>query len=380
MSDKTSPIPLIDLGAQRRAIAADIDAAVARVIAHGAFILGPEVAALERALAGRSGAAHAVTCANGTDAITLILMAWGIGPGDAAICPAFTFTATPEAPALLGATPVLADIDPSTFNLDPAGIAPAAAHARSLGLSPKVVIAADLFGLPADYAAIEAAAAREGLLVLADAAQSFGAHAHGRRVGTFGAATAVSFFPSKPLGCYGDGGAVLTSDSETATTIESLRAHGKGADKYENVRIGMNSRLDTIQAAILIEKLSIFDDEIAKRQTVAARYGEGLRGVVLVPEVPADHRSVWAQYSIRVPGGRRDGLMAALKSQGIASAVYYPTPLHKQTAYRDFPVAPGGVPISEAVSADVLSLPMHPYLDTATQDRVIDAVRRFLGA
>ena len=377
---RLAPIPFIDLAAQRRRLGARIDEALARVTAHCQFILGPEVGALEAELAAFCGARHAVSCASGTDALLLALMAKGIGPGDAVICPAFTFCATAEAPALLGATPVLADVEAATFNLDLDSFERAIATARRLGLRPGAVIPVDLFGLPADHDSIAEVAEEHGLFVLDDAAQAFGATYKGRRLGTLAHATATSFFPAKPLGCYGDGGAVFTDDDGLAETIRSLRVHGQGADKYDNARIGITGRLDTIQAAVLIEKLKIFPEEIEARQRIAQRYAEGLGEVVIVPRVPDVSTSVWAQYTIRLAPGARERFSAALEREGIPTAVYYAKPLHRQTAYRHYPLADGGLPVSERLAEEVVSLPMHPYLDAPTQDRIIAAVRRALGA
>ena len=289
------PMPFIDVAAQRRRLGSAIDAAVAKVLNHCQFILGPEVRAFEAELAAFCGARHVVTCASGTDALVLALRAMGVGAGDALFCPSFTFCATAEVAVLVGATPVFVDVDAATFNIDAKGIAGAAAVAREAGLRPKAIIPVDLFGLPADHGAVRAAASAENLLVLDDAAQAFGATYNNRRLGTFGQATATSFFPAKPLGCYGDGGAVTTDDDGFADTLRSLRVHGQGTDKYDNVRIGLASRLDTIQAAILIEKLKIFPDEIDSRNRIADRYSEGLRDVVGVPRIPAGYTSVWAQ-------------------------------------------------------------------------------------
>ncbi len=372
------PIPFIDVAAQRRRLGAAIDEAVARVLAHCQFILGPEVRAFEAALAQFCGARHAVTCASGTDALMLALMAKGIGPGDAVFCPSFTFCATAEVAALVGATPVFVDVDETTFNIDAKGLAAALDTAKRLGLRPKAVIPVDLFGLPADHDALAAVAQQAGLFVLDDAAQAFGASYQGRALGSIGHACATSFFPAKPLGCYGDGGAVLTDDDALAEAMISLRVHGQGGDKYDNVRIGLTSRLDTIQAAILIEKLKIFPDEIAARERAAHHYAQGLGDVVTVPQVPAGLTSVWAQYTIRVSGGRRDRVAAALKSEGVPTAIYYPIPLHRQQAYKHYPAGEGGMAVSERLAGEVLSLPMHAYLDAATQDRIVDALRRAL--
>ena len=371
-------IPLIDVAAQRRRLGRAIDDAVARVANHCQFIQGPEVAAFEAELAEFCGAGHAIGCASGTDALMLVLMARNIGPGDAVICPAFTFCATAEVVVLLGATPVFADVDEATFNLDAASLKRAVATARRHKLMPKAVIPVDLFGLSADYDAISEVARAEGLYVLDDAAQAFGASLHGRKVGTLAPATATSFFPSKPLGCYGDGGAVLTDDAALAETLRSLRVHGQGSDKYDSVRVGLTSRLDTIQAAVLIEKLKIFAEEIETRERIARRYSEAFSDVAIVPAVPAGLASVWAQYTIRLKPGLRDGLAMALKSQGIATAIYYRKPLHRMAIYGHYPVVDNGIPVTDRLAEEVISLPMHAYLDTATQDRVIDAVRAAL--
>jgi dTDP-4-amino-4,6-dideoxygalactose transaminase len=378
---RTQPIPFIDIAAQRKRLGKSIDEAVSRVLAHCQFINGPEVTQLEAELAAFTGAKHVVTCASGTDALLMVLMAKGIGRGDAVLCPTFTFCATGEAVALTGATPVFVDVDAATFNIDTASLARGIATAKRLGLKPKAVIPVDLFGQSANHDAVGAVAEAEGLFVLDDAAQGFGASFKGRRLGTFGLATATSFFPAKPLGCFGDGGAILTDDAGLAETLRSIRVHGQGGDKYDNVRLGLTARLDTMQAAILIEKLKVFDDEIAARNAVADRYARGLGNVVTVPHLAAGCTSVWAQYTIRLPKGiERDGFAAALKAQGVPTAIYYPKSMHQQTAYRDFPVADGGVAVSEALSNDVISLPMHAYLDEATQDRVIAAVRGAVSA
>ena len=378
---RSQPIPFIDIVAQRQRLGRSIDEAVSRVLAHCQFINGPEVTTLEAALAKFSGARHVIACASGTDALLMVLMAKQLGPGDAVLCPSFTFCATGEAVALTGATPVFVDVDEATFNMDAASLERGIATAKRLGLKPRAVIPVDLFGQSADHDAVGAIAAAEGLFVLDDAAQGFGASYKGRRLGTFGLATATSFFPAKPLGCFGDGGAIFTDDDELAERLRSIRVHGQGSDKYDNVRLGLTARLDTMQAAILIEKLGIFEDEIAARNEVAERYARGLGNVVTVPRLAEGCTSVWAQYTIRLPkGANRDGFAAALKAQGIPSAIYYPKSMHQQTAYRYFPVADGGLPVSERLSDDVISLPMHAYLDEPTQDRIIDAVRNALGS
>jgi dTDP-4-amino-4,6-dideoxygalactose transaminase len=375
------PVPFIDIGAQRRRLGKSVDDAVSRVLAHCQFINGPEVARLEAELATFSGASHVVTCSSGTDALLMVLMAMDVGRGDAVLCPSFTFCATGEAVALTGAVPVFVDVDEATFNMDPGSLKRGIATARRLGLKPRAVIPVDLFGQSADHDAIAEIAQAEGLFVLDDAAQAFGASYKGRRLGTSGLATATSFFPAKPLGCFGDGGAIFTDDAELAATLRSVRVHGQGSDKYDNVRLGLTGRLDTIQAAILLEKLKIFEDEIAARNLVAERYARGLGNVVTVPRLAAGCTSVWAQYTIRLPEAcDRDGFAAALKAQGIPTAIYYPKSMHQQTAYRDFPAADGGLGSSERLSGDVISLPMHAYLDEPTQERVIKAVRGALGA
>ena len=375
------PVPFIDIGAQRRRLGKSIDEAVGRVLAHCQFINGPEVTRLEADLADFSGAKHVVSCASGTDALLMVLMARGIGAGDAVFCPSFTFCATGEAVALTGATPVFVDVDEATFNMDAASLKRGIATATRAGLKPRAVIPVDLFGQSADHDGIGEIADAEGMFVLDDAAQGFGASYKGRRLGTFGLATATSFFPAKPLGCFGDGGAIFTDDAELAQTLRSIRVHGQGSDKYDNVRLGLTGRLDTMQAAVLIEKLKIFEDEIAARDKVADRYARGLGNMVGVPRLAGGCSSVWAQYTIRLPNGvDRDGFAAALKSQGIPTAIYYPKSMHQQTAYRDFPVADGGLPASERLSRDVISLPMHAYLDEPTQQRIIATVRGALGA
>jgi dTDP-4-amino-4,6-dideoxygalactose transaminase len=374
-----APLPFIDVAAQRRRLGARIDDAIGRVLNHCQFINGPEVRELERDLSAFCGAKHAIGVSSGTDALVLILMALGIGKGDAVFCPSFTFSASAEAVALVGATPVFVDVLEATFNLDPASFARGIETARRLGLKPRAVMAVDLFGLPADYEAIGKIAQQHGVKVIDDAAQSFGAAYHNRKIGMMGDATATSFFPAKPLGCYGDGGAVFTDDDDLAALVVSLRNHGAGEQVYDNVRIGMNGRLDTIQAAVLIEKLRIFPDEIEARDRIARRYNALLGDIATVPQVPAGFGSVWAQYTIRLPAGQRDALAATLRAQGIPTAQYYPKPTHRQTAYLDFPVADGGLAVTERLAAEVISLPMHAYLDEATQDRIVMAVRGALG-
>jgi dTDP-4-amino-4,6-dideoxygalactose transaminase len=370
-------IEFIDLQAQRRRLGDRVDKAIARVLEHGKFIMGPEVRELEEQLSEFSGASQVVSCASGTDALVLALMALGVGSGDAVLVPAFTFAATAEAVALLGAVPVFVDVLPDTFDLDVVSLASAVAVAKEGGLRPVGVIAVDLFGQPADYRAVEAALSGEGMWIIADAAQSFGAEAEGRRVGQLARVTTTSFFPAKPLGCYGDGGAVLTDDADLAATMRSLRVHGQGTDKYDNVRVGINGRLDTLQAAVLLEKLSIFDDELVARERIAAAYSGSLNDLVVVPVVAPGVKSAWAQYTVLVED--RDRLAGRLAERGIPTAVYYPRPLHLQTAYASYPIAQTGLPVSVALSGQVLSLPMHPYLSPADQERITSAVRLALS-
>lgn len=367
----------IDLGAQRARIEDRIQAAIGNVVSSGAYILGPQVGEFERRLADYVGVRHVIGCASGTDALQIPLMARGIGPGDAVFVPSFTFAATAEVVALVGAEPVFVDIDPDTYNMDPASLAEAVAMIEAEGrLAAKAVIPVDLFGLPADYDALGAVAEKHGLMVISDAAQAIGGEAGGRRCGSFGDVASTSFYPAKPLGCYGDGGAVMTDDDDLAEIMRSVAFHGKGSSQYDNVRIGLTSRLDTIQAAILIEKLAILEDEMVARHRIAERYREGLGNYVKAAGNIAGTRSAWAQYSIEAP--ERDRLQAHLKSQGIPSVIYYVKPLHKQVAYQNFPVAPGGLPVTESKPDSILCLPMHAYLSEEDQDRVIGEIRNFV--
>ncbi|KAA0072451.1 DegT/DnrJ/EryC1/StrS family aminotransferase [Tardiphaga sp. P9-11] len=378
---RIDPVPFIDLNAQRQRLGTSIDEAVTRVLNHCQFINGPEVIKLEAELAKYCGAKHVISCASGTDALMMVLMAKKIGPGDAVLCPSFTFCATGEAVALVGASPVFVEVDEVTFNISAESVKRGIATAKKAGLKPRAIIPVDLFGQPADLDAINAIAEAEGLFVLEDAAQAFGATYKGKRVGTSALATTTSFFPAKPLGCFGDGGAIFTDDDQLAEDLRSIRIHGQGSDKYDNVRLGITGRLDTIQAAVLLEKLKIFDDEIAARNKVADRYARSLGNLVTVPRVAEGNTSIWACYVIRLPkGADRDAFADALKAQGVPSAIYYAKSMHMQTAYRDYPVVDGGLPVCEALSADVISLPVHAYLDEATQDRVIQAVRDALAA
>ena len=384
-------LPFIDLQAQRKRIEAEINQAVLGVIESGRYVLGPEVTEFEKQLAAWCGASHAVSCANGTDALALPLMAWEVTPSDAVFCPSFTFVATAQVVPWLGATPVFVDIDAATYNMDPACLRAEIEAVQAAGkLTPKVVIAVDLFGQPANYPEIKAICDEFGLKLIADTAQGFGCTLNGKHPSDWADIATTSFFPAKPLGCYGDGGAVVTNDAKLAELIESLRVYGKVTPtdaatrnfhhdpKYLSLRVGMNSRLDTIQAAILLEKLKIFADEIDLRQGVAERYARGLRGGVKgVPGVIEGGRSVWAQYVIE--HDNRDGLQAHLTAQGIPSMVYYPVPIHQQDFALSYAPAKGHLKVTEAASQHVLALPMHPYLGEADQDRIIDTVLGFNG-
>lgn len=370
---RSEKVAFVDLLAQREALGSAIDDAIARVLAHGQFIMGPEVQELERRLAERAEVAHVVACSSGTDALLLPLLAWGVGPGDAVFVPSFTFTATAEVVALLGATPVYCDVLSDTFNLSPASLEAAIDKVvASSALQPRAVIPVDLFGQPADYREILAIAESAGLKVLADGAQSFGATLAGRPVGGLATATSTSFFPAKPLGCYGDGGAVFTDDDHLTEAMRSLRVHGSGSSKYETTRVGLNARLDTLQAAILLAKVDIFDRELERRAEVAARYTDSLGEHLMTPVVRGDRTSTWAQYTVQ--SRARDRLAASLRQHGIPTAIYYPRPLHQQPAFSGGLLAPGGCPTAEKLCDSVLSVPIHPYLRDVEQDRVIAAI------
>jgi dTDP-4-amino-4,6-dideoxygalactose transaminase len=373
-------IEFIDLQAQRRHLGACIDEAMQRVLNHGCFIMGPEIEELEAQLSTFGRSERAVSCASGTDALLLPLMAWKIGLDgggrkDAVFIPSFTFASTAEMVALVGATPVFIDVRSDTFNMDPSQLQQAVEEVKAKSeLTPRAVIAVDLFGQMSDYPALKEICRSHELKLVSDAAQAFGATFDGKQASHWADCATTSFFPAKPLGCYGDGGAVLTNDPDLADIMESLRIHGKGSDKYDNVRIGLNGRMDTLQAAILIQKLRIFAEEIVKRNKIAARYSEALGPVVTVPFVVDSAVSTWAQYTLIVD--ERDETQAGLKARGVPSAVYYPKPLHQQTAYRNFPVRGNGLPVSEELSSKVLSLPMHPYMDAETQDYIIESVKQ----
>lgn len=382
-------IPFIDLQAQRKRLGQPLEDAILKVVRSGAYIMGPEIGEFERQLGAFCQAPYALSCGSGTEALVLPLMAWGIGPGDAVFCPSFTFAATAEAMPLVGASPVFVDIDPETYNLDPESLRAAIEAVKREGkLTPRAVIAVDLFGGPADYPAIARVCAKHGLKLIADSAQGFGCTLDGHHPIHWADVATTSFFPAKPLGCYGDGGAVLCKDERLHDLLVSLRVHGQAVKsdiegktfehdpKYLNVRIGMNSRMDTIQAAVLIEKLKIFQDEIVARNRVADRYAAGLSDLVKTPTVIEGGVSVWAQYTIEVEG--RDELGPHLREQGVPTAVYYPIPIHRQGVYSVYPTAPAGLPVTEAKAGQVISLPMHPYLSEDDQDQIVAAIRAFV--
>ena len=387
----------IDLAFQQKRIRENIDRRIEAVLNHGQYIMGPEVAALEKELSRYVGAKHAISCASGTDALLMALMARGIGPGDAVLTTPFTFIATAEVISLLGATPVYVDIDRKTYNIDPeqlerclsalrsgdAGLHPLPRLAGQKGITPKAIIAVDLFGLPADYGRLDNIAKQNGLFLIEDAAQSFGGEVNGRKACTFGDVSCTSFFPAKPLGCYGDGGMCFCSDDRLAEIMRSIRLHGKGSHKYENIRIGINGRLDTLQAAILLAKFSLFEEEVRLRQAVASRYSELLRSCqsLVTPEVPAGYQSVWAQYSLLARDEtHRDAIMKNLQAKGIPTVIYYPRPLHLQAAFSFLGYREGDFPASEDSASRIFSLPMHPYLNEGDQDRIAAALRDAAGA
>ena len=360
----------IDLKAQYGRIEQNVNARIQAVLEHGKYIMGPEVSELEERLANYVGVKHCVSCANGTDALQLALMAKGIGPGDLVFTTSFTFFATAEVIALVGATPVFVDIEEDTYNICPKSLEAAVKSYKNSDLgSPKAIIAVDLFGLPANYPEIERIASESDLFVIEDGAQGFGGEINGRKACSFGNVATTSFFPAKPLGCYGDGGALFTNDDELVDTLKSLRVHGKGTDKYDNIRIGVNSRLDTIQAAILLEKLAVFPKEVELRNEVAKAYNSGLPEGFILPHVPEGYLSSWAQYTIRHQSLPREELMAKAKKAGIPTAVYYPKGIHQSGAFADLPTV--SLPVTEKVQKEVFSLPMHPYLELRDQDAII---------
>jgi len=385
-------IPFIDLKAQYKLLANDIQSGINGVLEHGQFILGPEVKELEKHLAEFTEVKHAITCSSGTDALLMPLMALNIGPGDFVFTTPFTFIATAEVISLLGAIPVFVDIDPKTFNIDPSKLKLAIEAAKTQNhkiyplpqnippaATPRAIIPVDLFGLPADYDPIMEIAKQENLFVLEDAAQGFGGIYKDRKAGILGHTGATSFFPAKPLGCYGDGGAIFTNDDDLAEKLLSIRVHGQGKDKYNNICTGLNARLDTLQAAILLPKLKIFSQEIVARQKNAQNYTDALADLqdkIATPFVPAGYKSVWAQYSVLTD--KREAIMGALKREGIPTAIYYPVPLHLQTTFSSLQYKTGDFPVAESVCKQIFSLPMHPYLEDDIVKRITKTIRMAL--
>ncbi len=371
---ETKKIDFIDLKAQQRRIRTSLDQRIAKVLDHGAYIMGPEIAELEGVLAKYVGVKHCIACASGTDALLMPLMAYGIGPGDVMFTSPFTFIATAEVVALLGASVVYVDIDPKTYNIDPAKLDESITKflKNPAGKKAKGIIPVDLFGQTAEYDPIEQIAKKHGLFVLQDAAQSFGAIYRGKKAGSSGDVGATSFFPAKPLGGYGDGGAIFCNDDGMMQKLRSIRVHGQGSDKYNNIRIGINGRLDTMQAAILLAKMEIFEEEIGLRNKVAARYSEKLKGKIVTPFIEKHCISAWAQYSLQTE--HRDEMLKKLKSRGVPTAVYYPKPLHLQDAFKHLGYSRGDFPVSERIADSIFSIPMHPYLNEPDQDYIVNAI------
>lgn len=354
----------IDLKKQYSILKEQIDENIHSVLEHGQYIMGPEIVKLEKKLADYTGRKYCATCSSGTDALLIPLLAWDIGQGDAVFTTPFTFIATAEVISLVGATPVFVDIDEKTYNISPELLEEKIIQIENhSNLKPKAIIPVDLFGLPSDYAQILKIAEKHNLKVLEDAAQAFGGSTNGLKACKFGEISATSFFPAKPLGCYGDGGAIFTDNSELYEKITSIRVHGQGQDKYTNVRIGVNGRIDSIQAAVLLAKLLIFDDEIKMRNSIASKYNEKLKDKLVVPSIPDGYISAWAQYSVLAENSRhRSEIQARLKEKNIPTAIYYPIPLHLQEAFGDLGQKKGDFPISERISERIFSLPFHPYL------------------
>ena len=368
----------IDLHAQQARLKTEIDAGIADVLRQGRYILGPQVETFEIELAKFAQAQHAISCANGTDALLLPLLAWNIGPGDAVFCPSFSYCATAEVIALRGATPVFVDIDRDTYNMDPDSLKTAIAQIQQEGqLTPRAVIVVDLFGQCADYRALAPIAREAGLKIISDCAQGFGSTLNGQHPLAWADVQTTSFFPAKPLGCYGDGGAILTNDNALNDLLRSLRFHGRSDTPFDNDHIGMNSRLDTLQAAVLLPKLAVFADEIQRRNEIAARYTDGLKDYALrIPHMLSGLISTWAQYTIEVPDA--ESFTAAMKAKDIPTARYYPLPIHMQTAYQDFPIAGNGLPNTMACRNQVVSLPMHAYLAPEDQDLILETAQAAL--
>ncbi len=368
MSEYSENINFIDLAAQQELIRYQIDNAIKKVLDHGIYIMGPEVSEFELMLKDFTGCNNVITCANGTDALTIALMALDVSTGDAVFVPSFTYVASAEAPAQLGATPFFVDVDLETFNINVDSFKAAIVDSKKMGLNPKVVIPVDLFGYPVKINEIEAIAKEQHIKVVVDAAQSFGGEINKTKVGNFGDITTTSFFPAKPLGCYGDGGAIFTNDDELAEIINSIKLHGKGKQKYDNIRVGVNSRLDTIQAAILIEKLKIFPNELVLRNSIASHYTSLLSNLFQTPYIEEGYQSSWAQYTLRL--SNRDAIQAKLKENSIPSVIYYPKAISQQDGYKKFPCVSSGVTNSESLASEVLSLPMYPYMDSKVIERI----------
>ena len=373
MSEYTEKTNFIDLAKQQKLIRKQLDIAISKVLDHGQYIMGPEVVRLEENLSSFVGVKHALSCANGTDAITLALMGWEIEKNDAIFVPSFTYVASAESPAQLGAIPFFVDVDSKTFNIDIESFKQAISDAKKIGLKPKAVIAVDLFGQPSDIDQISDVAEENNIKVLVDAAQSFGSSIDGIKTGNFGDATTTSFFPAKPLGCYGDGGAIFTNDDDLAEKVNSIRLHGKGANKYDHIRIGINSRLDSLQAAILIEKLKIFPNELILRNEVASNYTNLLDKFCETPFIKDRNYSSWAQFTIKIEN--RDQIQKKLKDNNIPSVIYYPKTVNNQDGYRNFPCVSSGLKNSNILSSKVLSLPMHPYLSKEKVKFISDVIK-----
>ena len=374
MSEYTEKTKFIDLVTQQNRIRLDLDIAIKKVLDHGQYVMGPEVKALESDLKKFTGSKFALTCANGTDALTLALMSWDIGPGDAVFVPAFTYVASAEAPAQLGATPFFVDVNEHDFNINIESLKQAIIDAKNLNLRPSVIVAVDLFGYPSDFDLIKQISSDENIKILIDGAQSFGGEYKNKRVGSMGDITTTSFFPAKPLGCYGDGGAIFTNDEELASKIDSIRLHGKGNQKYDNIRIGINSRLDTLQAAILIEKLKIFPEELVLREEVSNAYSKKLENLnnLKVPRLLDHIKSAWAQYTLIVQN--RDEMMNRLQSKNIPTVIYYPKTLDTQDGYKKFPSVSSGLDVAHYLMESVMSLPMHPYLSEEKIEEITQAI------
>jgi UDP-2-acetamido-2-deoxy-ribo-hexuluronate aminotransferase len=366
-------VQFIDLHAQQRLIRKNIEERIGKVLDHGRYINGPEVEELEEKLAAYAGVDFAVGVGSGTDALLMSLMANGVGPRDAVLTSVFTFIATAEVIKLVGAVPVFVDIDRETYNIDPEKLDATVKDVKKKGrLNPRGIIPVDLFGQPADYGKINQTAEKHGLFVLEDAAQSFGASVNGRKSCALASLAATSFFPAKPLGCYGDGGMIFTNDEKVHEVLMSIRVHGQGSNKYDNIRVGTNGRLDTMQAAVLLCKFELFEKEMELRQKIASRYSSALREQYTVPYIKGENISSWAQYSILHP--ERERKMQCLKQKGIPSAIYYPKPLHQQDAFKDLGYHDGDFPVAERTASEIFSIPMHPYLSEDEQDYIVETL------